>query len=326
MQGIFLVITLSVLWRTSWPTSSTCCSTRAPAGRADDDRSPSPTSRPSRPRAPSPTSAEVAAPRRASGAGCASSPTARRPPGWSILGFFVLWPSSARGSRRTTPRAQPDLVQPPVGRALVRHHPPRPGRLQPGAGRHPRRHDRRVPGRGGRDPAVRPHRGDRRLPRRRPGREPVGAVQRVPGHPGAAADHHRRLHLPSAGDLLVALVIGLTSWAWGARVLRAQTLSAATPRLRRGGPGHRRVDLADHRLRDPAEPDRGHRLRLRRHGDLRGHVRDHPGLHRHLGDLRVELGRRSCSGRRASRRSRRAPGGGSCRPVWPSPCSARRCR
>ncbi|GAB3077697.1 ABC transporter permease [Micromonospora schwarzwaldensis] len=28
-----------------------------------------------------------------------------------------------------------------------------------------------------------------------------------------------------AGDLLVALIIGLTSWAWGARVLRAQTLS-----------------------------------------------------------------------------------------------------
>ncbi|WBB68277.1 ABC transporter permease [Micromonospora sp. WMMD812] len=29
----------------------------------------------------------------------------------------------------------------------------------------------------------------------------------------------------NAGDLIVALVIGLTSWAWGARVLRAQTLS-----------------------------------------------------------------------------------------------------
>jgi peptide/nickel transport system permease protein len=31
--------------------------------------------------------------------------------------------------------------------------------------------------------------------------------------------------IPNAGDLLVALIIGLTSWAWGARVLRAQTLS-----------------------------------------------------------------------------------------------------
>jgi peptide/nickel transport system permease protein len=31
--------------------------------------------------------------------------------------------------------------------------------------------------------------------------------------------------LPDAGEPLVALVIGLTSWAWGARVLRAQTLS-----------------------------------------------------------------------------------------------------
>jgi peptide/nickel transport system permease protein len=31
--------------------------------------------------------------------------------------------------------------------------------------------------------------------------------------------------IPNAGDLLVALIIGCTSWAWGARVLRAQTLS-----------------------------------------------------------------------------------------------------
>ncbi len=31
--------------------------------------------------------------------------------------------------------------------------------------------------------------------------------------------------LPQTGDITIALVIGLTSWAWGARVLRAQTLS-----------------------------------------------------------------------------------------------------
>ena len=31
--------------------------------------------------------------------------------------------------------------------------------------------------------------------------------------------------LPNAGDWLVALIIGFTSWAWGARILRAQTLS-----------------------------------------------------------------------------------------------------
>jgi peptide/nickel transport system permease protein len=31
--------------------------------------------------------------------------------------------------------------------------------------------------------------------------------------------------ITEAGDLMVALVIGLTSWAWGARILRAQTLS-----------------------------------------------------------------------------------------------------
>jgi peptide/nickel transport system permease protein len=31
--------------------------------------------------------------------------------------------------------------------------------------------------------------------------------------------------LPSVGDTVIAIVIGCTSWAWGARVLRAQTLS-----------------------------------------------------------------------------------------------------
>ncbi|TCO46642.1 ABC transporter permease [Actinocrispum wychmicini] len=31
--------------------------------------------------------------------------------------------------------------------------------------------------------------------------------------------------LPETGDFTIAMVIGLTSWAWGARVLRAQTLS-----------------------------------------------------------------------------------------------------
>jgi peptide/nickel transport system permease protein len=33
------------------------------------------------------------------------------------------------------------------------------------------------------------------------------------------------LTIQASGDLVVALVIGFTSWAWGARVLRAQTLS-----------------------------------------------------------------------------------------------------
>jgi peptide/nickel transport system permease protein len=31
--------------------------------------------------------------------------------------------------------------------------------------------------------------------------------------------------VPNAGNLVIATIIGLTSWAWGARVLRAQTLS-----------------------------------------------------------------------------------------------------
>ena len=90
--------------------------------------------------------------------------------------------------------------------------------------------------------AVGADRRHRRLPRRRRPTRPVGAVQRLPGHPGAAADHHRHLddhqrRRPAS----IALVIGChRRWAWGARVLRAQTLSLRTARLRRGGPGHRR--------------------------------------------------------------------------------------
>lgn len=34
--------------------------------------------------------------------------------------------------------------------------------------------------------------------------------------------------LPETGDLMIAAIIGLTSWAWGARVLRAQTLSLSS--------------------------------------------------------------------------------------------------
>ena len=43
-------------------------------------------------------------------------------------------------------------------------------------------------------------------------------------------------YVPSSGTVSVALVIAVTGWAWGARVLRAQTLSLRRRELRRGGP------------------------------------------------------------------------------------------
>ena len=76
----------------------------------------------------------------------------------------------------------------------------------------------------------------------------VRAVQRVPGDPGAAADHHRGVHLRrTPATSIVALVIGLTSWAWGARVLRAQTLSLRRRDYVEAARATGETDLADHR-------------------------------------------------------------------------------
>ena len=59
-------------------------------------------------------------------------------------------------------------------------------------------------------------------------RAAVAAGQRVPGHPRAAAAD-RPPQLPAArrasNTLLIGVIIAITGWAWGARVLRAQTLS-----------------------------------------------------------------------------------------------------
>ena len=130
-----------------------------------------------------------------------------------------------------------------------------------------------------------------RLPRRHRRRGAVRAVQRVPGDPGAAADHHRGrrpAHRPATPDRPWSSAS--PSWAWGARVLRAQTLSLRGRDYVDAARATGESTLADHRLRDPAQPDRGHRLRLRRHGDLRGAVGDHAGVHRRLRPVRLELG------------------------------------
>ncbi len=51
----------------------------------------------------------------------------------------------------------------------------------------------------------------------------------------------------SPNDLLIGFVISVTGWAFGARQLRAETLSMRTG-LRRFGQDHRRAALADHGL------------------------------------------------------------------------------
>ena len=136
----------------------------------------------------------------------------------AIIGPWIAPYDPGRADQRPAPGA--------VRRALVRHHPPRPGHLQPGPGRHPRR--------------------------RCWSASLAGIVATIlsvligvtSGYLGGAADESLSAlsnvflvipalpliiivasTIPNAGDLVVALVIGCTSWAWGARVLRAQTLS-----------------------------------------------------------------------------------------------------
>ena len=153
---------------------------------------------------------------------------------------------------------------------------------------------------------------------------PVRAVQRVPGDPAAAADHHHRR--PAAVGRRAHRRPGHRPHRVGVgcpRAAGADAVAAAT-RLRRGGAGQRREHLADHLRGDPAEPHRDHRLGLRRHGHLRGPVPDHAGVHRHHAHHRVELGHDPVLGAEpAGPAARRVvvvrPGRAAA-----SPCSARR--
>ena len=144
----------------------------------------------------------------------------------------------------------------------------------------------------------------RRLPRRRRRRGAVGAVQRLPGDPGAAADHHhRRGQLPTAGDAAGRPRHRPHRRGPGARgccAPRRCRCAAATTSRRPGPPASRTwriitVEILPNLTAIIA-------VRLRRHGHLRGPLRDHAGLHRHRRRSPTGTGARSCSGRRASRR------------------------
>ena len=132
--------------------------------------------------------------------------------------------------------------------------------------------------------------------------------------------------ITDAGDLVVALVIGCTSWAWGARVLRAQTLS-----LRRRDYVEAARATGEQTWRIIGFEILPNLTAIIASGFV-GTV-----IFAVMSEITLAFigissasptgtGARSCSGRRASRPSRRAPGGGSCRPAWPSRSSAPRWR
>ena len=71
-------------------------------------------------------------------------------------------------------------------------------------------------------------------------------------------------YLPHTGELPTAIVLSALGWPWGARVIRAQTLSLRGRDYVAAAREIGRADLADHRVRDPAQRDQPDRRELRR--------------------------------------------------------------
>ena len=107
--------------------------------------------------------------------------------------------------------------------------------------------------------------------------------------------------LPTVGGVTVALVIAVTGWAWGARVLRAQTLSLRrrdfVEAARANGERTWRIITAEILPNLTAIIAGG----LRRHGRVRGALAHHAVVHRHRQHRRVELGHRALPGAVAAR-------------------------
>ena len=83
-----------------------------------------------------------------------------------------------------------------------------------------------------------------------------------------------------ASPLVIAIILGFTSWAWGARVTRAETLSIRQRDFVKSAEMLGEPALAHHGLRDLPQPhlDRRHQLHRQRH--LRHHHRGDAGVPR----------------------------------------------
>ena len=111
--------------------------------------------------------------------------------------------------------------------------------------------------------------------------------------------------LPSSGssnDVLIGLIIAITGWAWGARVLRAQTLSLRNRDYVDSRAAGRRAQLADHRLRDPAQPAAHCRFLVPVHRLVRGRHLYRHGLPRAGQPAALELGHDAVLGTELQRR------------------------
>ena len=302
MQGCFLVITLAVLVANiARRLRSTPCSTRGPGRRADMAIDPSLPSRPStrpgrrdggRPAAPASSGSLLPAQR--------ASPS----PASSILGFFVAPRDHRAVDRPVRPeRAErATSLQPPSHDALAGHHPPGPGHPVASSSSAPAACCRRL---------RRRHRSPRCIGvivgvtaglHRRVGDEALSALSNIfLVHPAAAAHHHHRGPAAVAGGVTVAARASpSTGWAWGARVLRAQTLSLRrrdfVEAARANGESTWRIIIAEILPNLTAIIAVG----LRRHRVFAVLAQITLAFIGIDVDHRLELGHRSCSGRRTS--------------------------
>ena len=109
-------------------------------------------------------------------------------------------------------------------------------------------------------------------------------------------------YLPIKGGLGMIVILSLTGWAWGARVLRSQTLSLRNRDFVQAALCERRTNLAHRLLRDHAQYDQPDGLQLYLHLHRR-----HPGRGRRWSSWASATSTRSvgapCStGRRQTRR------------------------
>ena len=120
---------------------------------------------------------------------------------------------------------------------------------------------------------------------------------------------------PVRGVGIVIIIIGITGWAWGARIKRAQIVSLRDPRLHHRRRLRRREHAADHLPRDHAQHDLAGRDRLHRRRHRRDRGRSRPRLPRSRRPDDDQLGHDALLGQQRRRPRSPASGPGCWRPV-----------
>ena len=130
-------------------------------------------------------------------------------------------------------------------------------------------------------------------------------------------------YLPHSGQLPTAIILSVLGLAVGGPGHPGPDAVAAPARLRGRGPRGGGADVADHRVRAAAQPDRPHRRELRRHCALRDPHLGGSGLPGRRRPVELELRHDALLGPERQCGAARAPGGGTSRRACARRCWAR---